>query len=63
MCSLTLYDPVEYSPQGSSVHGIFQVRILQQEMGDLPDPGVEPVSPVSPSLTGRLFSTEIPGKP
>ena len=27
---------------------------------DLPDPGTEPMSPV---LTGRLFTTEPPGKP
>ena len=28
--------------------------------GDLPDPGIEPVSPV---LTGGFFTTELPGKP
>ena len=26
---LTLWDPVDYSPPGSSVHGIFQARILE----------------------------------
>ena len=26
---LTLCDPMIYSPQGSSVHGIFQARILE----------------------------------
>ena len=31
--------------------------------GDLPDPGIEPVSPVSPGLAGRFFATESPGKP
>ena len=31
--------------------------------GDLPDPGMETASPVAPALTGRLFSTESPGKP
>ena len=25
----TLCDPVDYSPSGSSVHGIFQARILE----------------------------------
>ena len=25
----TLYDPLDYSPLGSSVHGIVQVRILE----------------------------------
>ena len=30
--------------------------------GDLPDPGIKPVSPVSPTLAGRFFTTA-PGKP
>ena len=25
--------------------------------GDLPDPGIEPVSPISPALAGRFFTT------
>ena len=31
--------------------------------GDLPDPGIEPISPVSPALACRFFTTEPPGKP
>ena len=31
--------------------------------GDLPNPGIEPVSPLSPSLAGRLFIVEPLGKP
>ena len=31
--------------------------------GDLPDPGIEPASPVCPTVAGRLFSTEPLGKP
>ena len=31
--------------------------------GDLPDPGIELVSPSSPALAGRFFTTEPPGKP
>ena len=31
--------------------------------GDLPDPGIEPMSPVSPALAGGFFTTEPPGKP
>ena len=27
---LTLYNPMDYSPPGSSVHGIFQARILER---------------------------------
>ena len=30
---------------------------------DLPDPGIEPLSPASPVLAGRFFTTESPGKP
>ena len=26
---LTLYNPMDYSPPGSSVHGILQIRILE----------------------------------
>ena len=28
--------------------------------GDLPDPGIEPASPVSPTLAGRFFTLEPP---
>ena len=31
--------------------------------GDLPNPGIELTSLVSPALAGRLFTTEPPGKP
>jgi len=31
--------------------------------GDLPDPGIKPMSPVSPALEGGFFITEPPGKP
>ena len=31
--------------------------------GNLPDPGIEPMSPVSPALGGRVFTAEPPGKP
>ena len=30
--------------------------------GDLPDPGIEPVSPTSPALAGGFFTSESPGK-
>ena len=29
---------------------------------DLPDPGIKPMSPASPALAGRLFTTVPPGK-
>ena len=31
--------------------------------GGLPDPGIEPASPVAPSLVGRFFITTPLGKP
>ena len=34
--------------------------LLSPSPGDLPDPGIEPVSP---ALAGRFFTTEPPGKP
>ena len=30
---------------------------------DLPNPGIEPISPVSPALACRFLTTEPPGKP
>ena len=66
------------SPPGSSVHGLQPSRLLcpwafsRQEYwdelsfplpGDLPDPGIEPVSPSSFVVAGGFFTTEPPGKP
>ena len=56
-----LCDPMDCSLPGSSVHGIFQARILEQVVisssGDRPDPGVKPESPTSPALAGGFFTT------
>ena len=42
-------NPMGCSPPGSSLHGISQARTLEWVAiafsGDLPDPGIEPVSP------------------
>ena len=54
----TLCNPVDCSQPGSSVHGFLQGRIQESEWagilewvpGDLPDPGIEPVSPASPEM-------------
>ena len=58
----TLCDLMDYSPPGSSVHGILQARILEwvaspSPPGDLPNPGIEPTSLRSPALAGRFFTT------
>ena len=46
----TLCDPMDYSPSGSSIHGILQARILEWvaiffPRGGLPNSGIEPRSP------------------
>ena len=56
-------DPLYCIPPGSSVHGVFQARILNglpfPPPGDLPDPGIEPASP---ALAGGFFTSEASGK-
>ena len=55
---LTLATPWECSPPGSSVCGISQAEYWSglpfPSSGDLPDPGIKPVSP---ALAGRFFHT------
>ena len=57
---------MDYGLPGSSVHGVSQARkntgvgchfLLQ---GNLPNPEIELTSP---TLAGRFFTTEAPGKP
>ena len=60
---LTLCNPMDCSPSGSSIHGILQARILEWVAipfsRDLPDPGIRPWSSVL--QTDSLLS-EPPGK-
>ena len=57
---LTLCDPMDRSPPGSSVRGILQARILGwvtfPAPGHLPNPGTETASPESPALAGGFFT-------
>ena len=57
-------DPTDYSSLGSSVHGIFQTRILEwvamPSSGDFPDPGIEPRTS---ALQADSLLSERPGKP
>ena len=59
--------PMDWSPPGSFVHGIFQARILEWVAISFSrgpaDPGIEPASLVSPALANRFFTTQLPGKP
>ena len=61
---LTFCDPMDYSPPGSSVHRISQVRLLEwvaiSSSRDLAHPGIQPMSP---SLADGFCTTEPPGKP
>ena len=63
----TLCSPMDCSPPGSSVHGIFRPehwsRLPLPTPGDLPDPGIKPMSLVSPALAGGFFTAVPPGKP
>ena len=58
---LTPCDPMDCSPLGSSVHEILQGRILEwvacPPPGNLPNPGIEPMSLASPALAGGFFTT------
>ena len=60
---------MDCSPPGSSVHGIFQARILEgvaiSSFRGSSQLRYEPTSPVSPALAGAFFflTSEPPGKP
>ena len=64
--STTPCDPMDCSPPDSSVHGILQAKILKwaatPSSRDLPKPGIEPTSSVSPALQGRFFTIEPRGE-
>ena len=56
-----------HSLSSSSVHGIFQARILEwvsiSSSGDLPDPGIKLTHLASPALADRFFTIAQPEKP
>ena len=63
----TLCNPMDCNLPGFSVHGILQARILKwvamPSSRDLPNPGIEPISPESPALAGRFFTAKPSRKP
>ena len=63
----TLCNPMDCSPPGFSVYGIFQARILEwvaiSSFRGSSNPGIEPASLATPALAGVLFTTAPPGKP
>ena len=60
---------MDCSPPGFSVNGFLQERILEwvaiSPPGDLSNPGIKPLSLMSPALAGEFFTTgatwEVPG--
>ena len=57
---------MDSSPPGSCVHGIFQaywIALPFPPPGDLPDPGIEPVSPESLALQADSLPLEPQGMP
>ena len=61
---LTLCDPMDWSPPGSSIRGILQARILEwvamPPPADLPNPEIKLMSPLSPVLQVDSLPTEPP---
>ena len=61
----TLFDPMDCSQPGSSVHRIpsqeYQNELPFSTPGYISDPGIEPESLVSPELAGEFFVTKPPG--
>ena len=59
----TLSDPMDHSLPGSSVHGIFQARVLEWGaiafFRDLPDPGIELSSFTSPAWRRQWHPTPV----
>ena len=62
LSSLTLWDAMDCSPPGSSVHGISHGQEYRSGLpcpppGDLPDSGIRLESLTSPALAGRFLTT------
>ena len=58
----TLCGPVDYSLPGSSVHGIFQAKILEGVAISFSKGSSQLAYLTSPALAGRFFTTTPPGK-
>ena len=60
----TLCDPMNYNPPDSSVHGVFQARILEWVATSSSRGSSRPRDQTHVScIAGRFFTTEPPGKP
>ena len=56
LCSVAKLYPSLCSPPGQE----YWSGLPFPSPGDIPDPGMEPVSPVSPALAGEFFTTRAP---
>ena len=63
----TLATPWTVAPEAPLAMGFprqeYWSELTFPSSGDLPDPGIEPVSLASPALAGKFFITVPPGKP
>ena len=63
----TLCDPMGRNLPGFTIHGILQARnwsgLPCLPPGDLPDPGIEPMSLMSPELASGFFTTSANWEP
>ena len=63
---LTLCNPMDCSHQTplsmASPRREYWSRLPFPSPGDLPDPGIEPSSPMTPAMAGRFFTTVPPGR-
>ena len=59
----TLWDPMDCSSPGSSVHGIFQARIVKwvatSSSRGSSDSGIKPTSPGSLAMASEFFTTSV----
>ena len=66
-CVRLFYDPMDCSPPGSSIHGIFQARILEWLAIAFSRESFQPRDQACASrvswIAGRLFTAEPLGKP
>ena len=54
---------MDYSPLGSSVHGILQEPVAMPSSKESSEPGIEPGSLASPKPTGGFFTAGLLGIP
>ena len=69
MCSVlsdSSSDSMDCGLSGSPVHRVIPAKALEwvaiSYSGDLSDPGIEPKSPVSPTLAGKIFTAAPSGR-